>query len=68
MLMCRINANKYSKEKKMMCVATHANVKICEKRKSLSSFLIFCVLEEPRARELRGDTKFVAICESFAEF
>lgn len=54
MLMCRINANKYSKEKKkMMCVATHANVKICEKRKSLSSFLIFCVLGAKSKRVTR---------------
>lgn len=57
MLMCRLTLTKQTSVH-----VARAN-KLQEKRKSLSSFLIFCVLGA--SYENAKDTKFVAICESF---
>lgn len=59
MLMCRLTLTK-----KSSVHVARAN-KLQEKRKSLSSFLIFCVLGASYEKKQKKDTKFVAICESF---
>lgn len=57
MLMCRLTLTSVH--------VARAN-KLQEKRKSLSSFLFFCVLGASyEKKKQKKDTKFVAICESF---